>query len=89
MRETMNTTKRAIEVRMFGHARELTGRDEVVVEASGLTATSLLSHLAERHPELLGLLPRCAVAVNRRFAKGDEPIVPGDEVALIPPVAGG
>jgi molybdopterin converting factor subunit 1 len=85
----MNATNRAIEVRMFGQARELTGHSAVVVEAPGLTAQSLLSHLAERHPELLELLPRCAVAVNQRFARGEEPIVPGDEVALIPPVAGG
>lgn len=29
------------------------------------------------------------VAVNRTWVRGDTPVVAGDEVALIPPVAGG
>ena len=29
------------------------------------------------------------VAVNRKFATADQPVDAGDEVALIPPVAGG
>jgi molybdopterin converting factor subunit 1 len=32
---------------------------------------------------------RPLVAVNHRYAKGDQVINAGDEVALIPPVAGG
>jgi molybdopterin converting factor small subunit len=35
-------------------------------------------------------LPRSVrVAVNRKFASADQPIGPTDELALIPPVAGG
>lgn len=34
-------------------------------------------------------LPRPLVAVNRRYAKPESPVRAGDEVALIPPVAGG
>lgn len=34
-------------------------------------------------------LPKPLVAVNHRYAKPDSPVRPGDEVALIPPVAGG
>lgn len=34
-------------------------------------------------------LPRPVVAVNHRYAKPDAPVRAGDEVALIPPVAGG
>ncbi|MBX7118288.1 MAG: MoaD/ThiS family protein [Gemmatimonadaceae bacterium] len=34
-------------------------------------------------------LPRPLVAVNHRYAKPDTPVRAGDEVALIPPVAGG
>ncbi len=34
-------------------------------------------------------LPRPLVAVNHRYAKADTPVRAGDEVALIPPVAGG
>ncbi|MYJ67599.1 MAG: MoaD/ThiS family protein [Gemmatimonadetes bacterium] len=32
---------------------------------------------------------RAAVAVNRSYANGDTVLSEGDEVALIPPVAGG
>jgi molybdopterin converting factor subunit 1 len=34
-------------------------------------------------------LPRPMVAVNHRYAKPETPVRPGDEVAIIPPVAGG
>lgn len=34
-------------------------------------------------------LPKPLVAVNHRYARPDAPIHEGDELALIPPVAGG
>lgn len=34
-------------------------------------------------------LPRPMVAVNQRYAHADATVAPGDEVAIIPPVAGG
>jgi molybdopterin converting factor subunit 1 len=34
-------------------------------------------------------LPRPLVALNQRYARPDAVIAPGDEVAIIPPVAGG
>lgn len=34
-------------------------------------------------------LPKPLIAVNHRYARPDTPIREGDEVALIPPVAGG
>jgi molybdopterin converting factor subunit 1 len=34
-------------------------------------------------------LPRPMVAVNHKYAKPETPVRQGDEVALIPPVAGG
>lgn len=34
-------------------------------------------------------LPPAAVAVNAEYARGDRALRTGDEVALIPPVAGG
>jgi molybdopterin converting factor small subunit len=35
------------------------------------------------------LPPAPLVALNRRYARADEPVTAGDEVAVIPPVAGG
>jgi molybdopterin converting factor small subunit len=34
-------------------------------------------------------LPKPLIAVNHKYARADTPIREGDEVALIPPVAGG
>ena len=34
-------------------------------------------------------LPKPLVAVNQRYARSDAPLHAGDEVAIIPPVAGG
>ncbi len=34
-------------------------------------------------------LPRPSVAVNQRYAKPDLALAAGDEIAIIPPVAGG
>ena len=40
-------------------------------------------------PGASGLPPRPLVAVNERYAAAGHPLASGDEVALIPPVAGG
>ena len=54
----------------------------------GATVKDLLAHvrvLAAGH----ALPPSPLVALNQRYARSDERIRTGDEVALIPPVAGG
>lgn len=90
VRQLMENTNREIQVRLFAVARELAGRNEVTLAAEeGLTALALRRLLAVAHPELGPVLSRCAVAVNHRFAQDDDRVVPGDEVAIIPPVAGG
>lgn len=86
----MKNTERTIVIRLFAQARELAGRDHVVLESEGaLTIRAVTRLLGVAHPELEALLMRSSVAVNHRFAEADDPVVPGDEVALIPPVAGG
>jgi molybdopterin synthase catalytic subunit len=45
--------------------------------------------LAQRHPPLARVLPRCRIAVNQEFAEDATPLQDGAEVALVPPVAGG
>ena len=76
-------------MRLFGFQRELAGRPTVEVELnSGATVRDLRVAL-EQHPAIDRGLDRAAVAVNLRYAGDDEPVTEGDEVALIPPVAGG
>lgn len=55
---------------------------------SGSTVADLLDHLRLLPgASILPDYPR--VAVNRKFASADQPVDPRDEIALIPPVAGG
>jgi molybdopterin synthase catalytic subunit len=56
---------------------------------SGATVAAARRALAEAHPEIAGLLPRAQSAVNRIMVGETHTLAPGDELALIPPVAGG
>jgi molybdopterin converting factor subunit 1 len=46
-------------------------------------------HLVAVHPELEERVDSVRFAVNETFANANDPIAPGDVVAVIPPVAGG
>ena len=59
-----------------------------VPEAVG-TLEALGKHLALVHPQLEGRLGYVRFARNEEFAQLADPIVDGDTIALIPPVAGG
>jgi molybdopterin converting factor subunit 1 len=57
-----------------------------------LPADARVRDVVARLGELPGaerLPPSPLVAVNQRYAAADQPIEPGDEIAIIPPVAGG
>ena len=54
----------------------------------GATVRDLVAGLG-RLPGARSLPPQPIVAVNQRYAAPGEVIRPGDEVAVIPPVAGG
>jgi molybdopterin converting factor subunit 1 len=78
-----------ISVRLFAGLRERAGSDRIDVELpEDATVGSLLAAMAGTR---VGPLQpgQCVVAINREYARVDEPIVAGDEVALIPPVSGG
>jgi molybdopterin converting factor subunit 1 len=49
----------------------------------------LPAFLAAHQPTFAGRLDQVRIARNERFADADEPVEPGDVIALIPPVAGG
>lgn len=73
----------------FAQYREWAGADEVEVELpAGARVADLVARLRGA-PELARLPERPVVAVNMTYAPMDAPLAHGDEVALIPPVAGG
>lgn len=78
-----------VQVLFFARFRELAGSSRMVVTLpDGSTVEDLLAALRGR-PELRSLPGRPAVAVNLEYATVDRRLFEGDEVALIPPVAGG
>lgn len=83
-----------IEIRVlyFGPAAEEAGaREETIVLPPRATLESLAREIVSRHPRLGGRVERLRFAVNREYAgeRGALPLADGDEVAVIPPVAGG
>jgi len=79
-----------IRVLYFAVFREQIGReDDVVALAAGSRVRDAIAALASRHALIDNLRGRFRVAVNQDFTDDDRELVDGDELALIPPVAGG
>ena len=79
-----------IRLLVFAQYRDLIGRDELELDVpAGLTAAGALAFLREREPRLGRLPAEPALAVNRVYADGRMLLQEGDELALLPPVAGG
>lgn len=79
-----------VRIRLFGVVSERAGVDEETVDIpGGSTAGDVLRMVGDRYPSTAGLLSRVAVAVNLELASPTVPLSDDDEVALLPPVAGG
>jgi molybdopterin converting factor small subunit len=78
-----------VTVQLFASYAELLGSTTVELPlAPGSTVNDLLRHI--RSLPGGGRLPAAPrVALNRTFAKSDQIVGASDEIALIPPVAGG
>lgn len=79
-----------IRVLYLGGSRGESGvpEEELVVPA-GSTVADVAARVAKLHPALEGRLESVRWARNHEFARREDPIADGDEIALIPPVAGG
>ena len=79
-----------VEVRAFGGVADRAGLTVLPVELpDGATVADLRAALARAHPDVALLMPRCAVAVDLEVAADDVVLHGGEEVAVLPPVAGG
>ena len=79
-----------VQARFFAAYRELTGASHTEVDLpQGATVADLIDALRARGPSFSALPPKPAVAVNLEYAPADTALRDGDEVAFIPPVAGG
>jgi molybdopterin converting factor subunit 1 len=74
----------------FGIVREKLGRSGEEMDIAGVrTVADLVAHLAESHGIFALGAGSIRIAVNREYVADEHPLGDGDEVAVIPPVAGG
>ena len=79
-----------VRVRVFALARQVAGCDAVEIElAEGATVAALRRELAARLPQLSGLVRQLTFAIDALYVADDAVVLPGSEVACIPPVSGG
>jgi molybdopterin converting factor subunit 1 len=77
-------------VLFFAHARDLAGCDRLRVDLpANARVGDAMDLILQRHPALVPLRERLAVAVDERYARPDSPLREGCTIALIPPVSGG
>ena len=70
-------------------ASEIGAAESELELAEGATVADLRRELEARHPALVELWPRLAVAVDGELAGPEAALADGAEVALLPPVSGG
>lgn len=79
-----------IDVLLFASYRDLAGTDRrSVTLPEGASAGDVVRALRDEDDALAQLPESAAVVVNHRVVRSDHPIASTDEVALLPPVAGG
>lgn len=79
-----------VTVLYFGIVRERLGLTGEVVEVpDGGSVGELVSSLAARHSLFALGAGSIRVAVNREYVDNEHRLSSGDEIAIIPPVAGG
>lgn len=95
MQPTRDELNLPVKVLLFGGMRDAlhAGHIEITVVYPAAQATACVADLLEacraQFPAAAPWLPHLRVAVNHEYATPQTPIKEGDEVALIPPIAGG
>jgi molybdopterin converting factor subunit 1 len=75
-------------VLLFASYADALGRSTLELDLpSGTTVEGLLERVRGMAPATA--LPHALVAVNQAYAAPGQLVAPGDEIAIIPPVAGG
>ncbi|HEV8195107.1 MAG TPA: MoaD/ThiS family protein [Gemmatimonadales bacterium] len=82
-------TPPTIRIRLFARYAELLGAEYLDMPAAGLSTTNDVLARIRALPGGAGVGESTLVAINLKQAAPGSPIRPGDEVALLPPLAGG
>jgi molybdopterin synthase sulfur carrier subunit len=75
----------SITVRFFASVRELVGKAQEVIDSGGINTVADVWKQSAQTALPVNLL----AAVNMEYARPDQPVHDGDEVAFFPPVTGG
>ena len=79
-----------VTVRLFARLRDITGTAELARDiAPGATIGDLWHKLAGEFPELASYERSISSAINADYARMDQVVGDGDEIAFLPPVSGG
>ena len=79
-----------VRVLLFARYAELAGRDDITLTVTlPATVRDLIQRLRQELSGARALPEQPLVAVNLKQVKLDSPLQDGDEVALLPPLAGG
>ena len=74
----------------FAVLRDITGKSEELVELpEGTRPSEIWNRLRGEHDQLARYERPPMTAINETYVSPDQPLRDGDEVAFIPPVAGG
>ena len=91
MVETSVTTGAGeLRVLLFGGVRDVIGASSLTISMTApLSAREVLKKICDSYPALAAYAPSVRLAVNSTYAAWDDLVSARDEVAMIPPVAGG
>jgi molybdopterin converting factor subunit 1 len=77
-------------VKLFARLRDVAGAADLIREVeSGATVRDVWRGLAAEFPEFASYERSISSAVNADYARMDQVLADGDEVAFLPPVSGG
>ena len=80
----------SVNVKLFAMIRDLAGTSSLSITLpERSSASTLMSALLDRYPQLSAWQHHIRIAVNREYVGHDYILTSEDEVAIIPPVSGG
>jgi molybdopterin synthase sulfur carrier subunit len=74
-------------IKYFGRTTEASGKEEEVLSNHYSSIKELKKDLLIRYPELVNM--NFKIAVNQTLIDGDYDLIGNEEIALLPPFAGG